>query len=61
MRWGNPPIAINFSFEVVRMFVPVRIGAPLVGSSGLLEFALTGAVGFMPDTLTMLKRLAPRR
>ncbi len=44
MRWGNPPVAINFLFEVVRMFVPVRTGAPMVGSSGLLEFTVTGAV-----------------
>ena len=34
MRWGKPPVAINFLFEVVRMFVPVRIGAPFVGSTG---------------------------
>src|SRR6266508_5729431 len=28
MRWRNPPVAINFLFEVVRMFVPVRVGLP---------------------------------
>jgi hypothetical protein len=34
MRWGKPPVAISFAFEVVRMFVPVRIGALLVGLTG---------------------------
>ena len=34
MRWGNPPVAINFALEVVRMFVPVRIGAPVAGLTG---------------------------
>ena len=34
MRWGKPPVAISFAFETVRMFVPVRIGAPVAGLTG---------------------------
>jgi hypothetical protein len=52
MRWGKPPVAINFLFEVVRMFVPVRVGLPA---------ASTVTDWFTPETLTMLKMLAPRR
>src|SRR5262249_30806000 len=48
MRWGNPPVAINFLFEMVRMFVPVRIGLPA---------ASTVTTWLTPETLTMLKRL----
>src|SRR5262245_18462451 len=48
MRWGKPPVAINFLFEVVRMFVPARVGLPA---------ASIVTAWFTPETLTMLKRL----